>query len=168
MRDAMRVIHSHQPAFECFQSSFHVPLTTHHTKFRVESEHIYLCIVSRKMFDSALNNFVFARIALSHLWHAMVASPLPLPPPASHGSESESESESGSESDRNRNRNRIGIGDRGQFTRAQRNDADARLAAALDEQRTMRDKLAAADAAVLEFKGKFDAMAAVLPPGLLQ
>ena len=42
------------------------------------------------------------------------------------------------------------------------------MAAALDEQRTMRDKLAAADAAVLEFKGKFDAMAAVLPPGLLQ
>jgi hypothetical protein len=53
-------------------------------------------------------------------------------------------------------------------SRAQRNDADARLAAALSEQRTMRERLAAADAAVLEFKAKFDALAAVLPPGMLQ
>jgi hypothetical protein len=42
------------------------------------------------------------------------------------------------------------------------------LAAALSEQRTMRERLAAADAAVLEFKAKFDALAAVLPPGMLQ
>ncbi len=83
-------------------------------------------------------------IALSHLWHATVPPP---PFPAWIG---------------------IGIGIGSWITRAQRNDADARLAAALEEQRTMRDKLAAADAAVLEFKGKFDAMAAVLPPGLLQ